>query len=71
VVRPLARSTVGVDRKDWRMPPLSGLRPPHLSPARKLALLGLRAYLLVTALLVIVKVVQLATAHGHGTDLFN
>jgi hypothetical protein len=34
VVRPLARNTVGVDRKDWRMPPLSGLRPPHLSPTQ-------------------------------------
>jgi hypothetical protein len=48
------------------MPPLGELRPPHLSAGRKLALLGLRAYLLVAALLVIVKVLQLATAHPSG-----
>jgi hypothetical protein len=41
---------------------LSELRPPHWSPARKLALLLLRGYVLVAALLVVVKVVQLALA---------
>jgi Mn2+/Fe2+ NRAMP family transporter len=66
VIRPLTRQTAGIDRRDWRMPPLHELRPPHLSPARKLALLGLRAYLLIAALLVVVKVLQLATAHASG-----
>ncbi len=66
VIRPLTRQTAGLNRKDWRMPPLRELRPPHLSPARKLALLGLRAYLLMAALLVVVKVLQLATAHPSG-----
>src|SRR6266508_2381284 len=66
VIRPLTRQTAGLNRKDWRMPPLRELRPPHLSPARKLALLGLRAYLLTAALLVVVKVLQLATAHPSG-----
>jgi hypothetical protein len=50
----------GVDRASWRMPPLAELRPPHLSPARKLALLALRGYLAVAALLVVVKILQLA-----------
>ena len=63
VVRPLTRPSASINRKDWRMPPLGELRRPHLSPARKLALLGLRGYLLVAALLVVVKIVQLATTH--------
>jgi Mn2+/Fe2+ NRAMP family transporter len=63
VVRPLTRQTAGIDRTDWRMPPLGELRPLHLSPARRLALLGLRAYLLLAALLVVVKVAQLAITH--------
>jgi NRAMP (natural resistance-associated macrophage protein)-like metal ion transporter len=62
-VRVLAQITTGVDRASWRTPPLSELRPPHWSPARKLALLLLlRGYVLVAALLVVVKVVQLALA---------
>jgi Natural resistance-associated macrophage protein-like len=62
-VRTLTRNTAGLDRTSWRMPPLAELRPPHLSPARKLALLGLRTYLLVAALLVAIKIAQLAIAH--------
>ena len=61
-VRVLAQIATGVDRASWRTPPLSELRPPHWSPARKLALLLLRGYVLVAALLVVVKVVQLALA---------
>jgi Mn2+/Fe2+ NRAMP family transporter len=58
----LVRGTAGVDRASWRMPPLSELRPPLLPPARKLALLALRSYLAVAAVLVVIKVVRLALA---------
>jgi hypothetical protein len=61
-VRVLGQIATGVDRASWRTPPLSELRPPHWSPARKLALLLLRGYVLVAALLVVIKVVQLAVA---------
>jgi hypothetical protein len=47
------------------MPPLSELRPPLLPPARKLALLALlalRSYLAVAAVLVVAKIVRLALA---------
>lgn len=49
-------------RSDWRMPPLTLLRRPQLSTARRAGLSVLRLYLLVAMILVIVRVVQLALA---------
>lgn len=47
-------------RQKWRMPPLTLLAAPKLSPGRKIGLTVLRSYLLVAMILVIVRVVQLA-----------
>lgn len=47
-------------RETWRMPALSRLSKPALSTQRKLGLITLRGYLLVTFTLVVVKVVQVA-----------
>ena len=43
----------------WTMPPIETLPPPPASRARVLGLVALRAYLLLAAVVVIVKVVQL------------
>ena len=50
------------ERVNWRMPPLSLLKPVTWAPATRLAMLVLRGYLVVSVLLLIVKAVQL----GHG-----
>jgi Mn2+/Fe2+ NRAMP family transporter len=50
------------DRAAWRAPELARLPPPRISPARRAGLITLRAYLLIAAALVIVKVVQLAVS---------
>ncbi|GAC1500736.1 MAG: divalent metal cation transporter [Pseudarthrobacter sp.] len=47
-------------KQDWRMPPLTLLRAPKLSTARRAGLTVLRTYLLIAMILVIVRVVQLA-----------
>jgi Mn2+/Fe2+ NRAMP family transporter len=48
-------------RETWTMPPLALLEPAHWSAGRKVAMLAMRAYLLVAVVLLIVKAVQL----GH------
>ena len=53
----------GVDRMTWRMPPLSELSAPAITGARKVGLMALRGYLAVALIMVIVKLVLLATAH--------
>ncbi len=45
-----------LDRSTWRMPPLNRLAPATMSTARRVGLLGLRTYLVASALLVAVKV---------------
>ncbi|HUA10926.1 MAG TPA: NRAMP family divalent metal transporter [Solirubrobacteraceae bacterium] len=50
----------GVPREQWTMPPLTLLGRPRWSRGRKLAMLTLRVYLLVSVILLIVKAVQLA-----------
>jgi Mn2+/Fe2+ NRAMP family transporter len=50
------------DRDTWRMPPLAELPRPVWSTARKSGMLTLRVYLLVAAVLLVVKVAQLALA---------
>jgi NRAMP (natural resistance-associated macrophage protein)-like metal ion transporter len=54
--RPSARP---VDRDSWRMPPLTLLEPVTWSPGTRLGMIALRSYLVVGALLLVVKAVQL------------
>ena len=50
--------------EDWRMPPLTLLNRPTWSPGRRVAMLAMRAYLVVAVVLLAVKAVQLALGHG-------
>ncbi len=60
-VRPQAAGTgTPADRASWRMPPLNELPAPHLSPAKRIWMALLRAYLVGAVILVAVKVVQIA-----------
>src|SRR3984957_6390975 len=52
-----------VDKLSWRMPPLSELPAPVIRGARRIGLLGLRGYLALAMIIVIVKIVE--TALGH------
>ena len=49
----------GVDRSTWRMPPLTLLQPVTWSAGTRIGMLALRGYLVLGALLLIVKAVQL------------
>jgi Mn2+/Fe2+ NRAMP family transporter len=51
------------DRSQWRMPPLSELARPLMSPSRRVGVLALRVYLIAAAALLLVKVAQLALGH--------
>jgi hypothetical protein len=48
-------------RDTWRMPPLTGLPPRHLTTLNRAWLFVLRAYLIVAAGLVLVRILTLAT----------
>jgi Mn2+/Fe2+ NRAMP family transporter len=50
-------------RNTWRMPPLAELGGPVVSRARKLGLTALRGYLAIAMIMVILKIVLMATAH--------
>ncbi len=50
----------GVDRNTWRMPPLTLLEPVTWSPGTRLGMIALRGYLVIGAVLLIVKAVQLS-----------
>ena len=56
--RPRATMTEA-ERMSWRMPPLALLKPVQWSAGTKLAILVLRAYLVISVLLMIVKAVQI------------
>jgi len=58
-------ATSAADRLTWQMPPLANLPRPVWSTTRKAGMIALRGYLLVAALLMVVKVVQLAVG-GHA-----
>jgi len=61
--QPRPRTTMSAaERESWRMPPIALLKPAEWSVGRKVALLALRGYLVISVLLLIVKAVQL----GHG-----
>ena len=57
------QSGTAVDKLSWRMPPLSELPTPVIKGARRIGLLGLRGYLAIAMIMVIVKIVE--TALGH------
>jgi Mn2+/Fe2+ NRAMP family transporter len=59
-----ARTMTAAERLNWRMPPLALLKPVQWSTGTKLGVLTLRGYLVVSVLLLIVKAVQLSSAHG-------
>jgi Mn2+/Fe2+ NRAMP family transporter len=62
---PRPRTTMTrAERLNWRMPPLALLKPVQWSTGIKLGVLTLRAYLVVSVLLLAVKAVQLGTGHG-------
>ena len=50
----------GIDRRNWRMPPVVLLERAALTRGRRLALFGMATYLTVAVLLLLVKAVQLA-----------
>ncbi len=52
------------DRLAWRTPALATLARPRLSPLRRAGLITLRAYLIIAAALVILKVAQVALGLG-------
>jgi Mn2+/Fe2+ NRAMP family transporter len=56
---PVAHAIAGVDRSTWRMPPLTLLQPVTWSVGTRLGMLALRGYLIVGAVLLIVKAIQL------------
>jgi NRAMP (natural resistance-associated macrophage protein)-like metal ion transporter len=56
---PAAPSGPALPRADWTMPPLALLSRPEWSPGRKIAMLTMRGYLLISIILLIVKAVQL------------
>jgi Mn2+/Fe2+ NRAMP family transporter len=49
----------GIPREEWTMPPLALLGRPEWSTSRKVAMLSLRGYLVVSVILLVVKAVQL------------
>ena len=55
----VAHAIAGVDRSTWRMPPLTLLQPVTWSTGTRLGMLALRGYLIIGAVLLIVKAIQL------------
>jgi hypothetical protein len=47
------------EKMSWRMPPLTLLKPVKWSPGLRVGILSLRAYLVASAVLLLVKAVQL------------
>ena len=51
------------DRQTWRMPSFALLSRPVPSLGRQIALYGMRGYLVLAVVLLLVKAIQLATGH--------
>ncbi|HEX4863353.1 MAG TPA: NRAMP family divalent metal transporter [Acidimicrobiales bacterium] len=49
------------EKMSWRMPPLTLLKPVRWSPGLRVGILALRAYLVLSAVLLLVKAIQLGT----------
>jgi Mn2+/Fe2+ NRAMP family transporter len=60
---PERTALLAMDKHTWQMPPLEELAKPVWSLTRKVGMLMLRAYLAIAVILLIVKIVQLATGH--------
>ena len=60
IARPAPVSRAG--RESWRMPPLGLLTRPRMSTGRRTGLTVLRGSLLVAVTLVVIRIIQLATA---------
>jgi hypothetical protein len=52
-----------VARETWTMPPLALLEKPSWSPARRVAMYAMSAYLVVAASLLVVKAIELGLGH--------
>ena len=63
--RQAAATQPHLDASLWQMPPLFNLVPPEHSAARNIGLLVLRGYLILVAILVVVKFSQLVGGFGH------
>jgi Mn2+/Fe2+ NRAMP family transporter len=50
----------GADRTTWRMPPLALLEPVTWSPGTRLGMIALRSYLVLGAVLLVVKAIQIS-----------
>ena len=57
----LARRLATVDKTTWRMPPLVLLAPVQWSAGTRLGMIALRTYLVVGAVLLVVKAIQIGT----------
>ena len=57
--QPVGQAQASVDRTTWRMPPLTLLVPVRWSAGTRLGMLALRGYLIIGAVLLVVKAVQL------------
>ncbi|MBN9634232.1 MAG: manganese transporter, partial [Actinobacteria bacterium] len=51
-----------LDRDTWRMPPLALLEPVQWNAGTRLGMIALRSYLVVGAILLVVKAIQIS--HG-------
>jgi Mn2+/Fe2+ NRAMP family transporter len=60
VLEQLSRAMARTDRDTWRMPPLALLEPVKWSIGTRVGMLALRGYLLVGAILLVIKGIQLA-----------
>jgi NRAMP (natural resistance-associated macrophage protein)-like metal ion transporter len=61
--RRIARTEPILDRATWQMPPLSELAAPANTAARNIGLLVLRGYLIIAAILVVIKFGQTLLSH--------
>ncbi|MUL84250.1 MULTISPECIES: NRAMP family divalent metal transporter [unclassified Mycolicibacterium] len=55
-----ARADAEQDRNTWRMPPLALLEPVRWNAGTRLGMIGLRSYLVVGAILLVVKAIQIS-----------
>jgi Mn2+/Fe2+ NRAMP family transporter len=60
VLEQLSQALARVDRESWRMPPLALLKPVQWSVGTRVGMLALRGYLVIGAILLAVKAIQLA-----------
>jgi hypothetical protein len=58
----LSQALVRVDRDSWRMPPLALLEPVRWSASTRVGMLALRGYLVIGAIMLLTKAIQLGSA---------